>query len=86
MRRSPYAFPMMMGQLTIASWETIWRRTAMIAKGSCSAAEYRRMVAEKAAAVRLATAAAMRGASHAAIVAPFVSRARANARRLRRKT
>jgi len=76
---------MMMARLTVASWETILRRTLMMASGSCSAAEYRRMAAEKAAAMQISTAALMRGRGQAAVLAPFVNRARANARRLRRK-
>jgi hypothetical protein len=76
---------MMMAQLTIASWETIARRTLMMAQGACTAAEYQRMAAEKVAAAQISTAALMRGQGHAAILAPFVVRARANAKRLRRK-
>lgn len=76
---------MMMTQLTVASWETILRRTLMMAQGACTAAEYRRMGAEKAAAVQISTAALLRGRGQAAVLAPFVNRARANAKRLRRK-
>ena len=76
---------MMMARLTAASWETILRRTLMMAQGRCSPAEYRRMTAEKAAAVRDSTAALMRGRSKAAVLAPFVDRTRANVKRLRRK-
>ena len=83
-RDATYALPMMMAQLSIASWETILRRTLMMAQGTCTAAEYQRMAMEKAAAVQISTAALMRGLGHAAVLAPFVVRARANARRLRR--
>jgi hypothetical protein len=76
---------MMMAELTVASWETIARRTLMMVQGACSAGEYQRMAAEKMAAVQISTAALMEGRSHAAVLAPFVVRARANARRLRRK-
>jgi hypothetical protein len=58
----------------------------LMARGACSAAEYQRMTAEKVAAMRTATTALMRGKGQAAILAPFVSRARSNAKRLRRKT
>jgi hypothetical protein len=34
-------------ELTLASWETICRRTMMMARGACSPAEYARMVEEK---------------------------------------
>ena len=74
-----------MAQLAVASWETILRRTLMMAQGRCSPAEYRRMVAEKAAAVRSSTTALMAGKGESAVLAPFVTRARANAKRLRRK-
>jgi hypothetical protein len=83
-RRSKAALPLMMAQLTAASWETIFRRTLMMAQGTCSAAEYRRMTAEKSAALQRAMAALCTGRSQAAVLAPFLSRARANARRLRR--
>jgi hypothetical protein len=83
-RNSPYALPMMMARLTMASWETIFRRTLMMAQGTCSAAEYQRMTAEKVAAVQTSMLALARGRSHAAVLAPFVSRTRANVKRLRR--
>ena len=76
---------MMMAQLAVASWETIARRTLMMAQGVCTAAEYRRMAAEKVAAVQISAAAIMRGRGQAAVLAPFVVRARANAKRLRWK-
>jgi predicted GNAT family acetyltransferase len=57
-----------------------------MARGACSAAEYQRMTAEKIAAMRTATGALMRGKGPAAALVPFVSRARSNAKRLRRKT
>jgi hypothetical protein len=81
-----YALPMTMTRLTVASWETIMRRTAMIAEGTCTAAEYRRMAGEKATAMQISMAAFIGGRGQAAILAPFVTRARANARRLRQKS
>jgi hypothetical protein len=84
-RKSPYAFPMTMALLVAASWETVMRRSLLMAQGTCTPAEYRRMAEEKAAAVRSSVAAMLTGRSPAVVVAPFVSRARANARRLRRK-
>jgi len=74
-----------MAQLAVASWETIARRTLMMAQGACTAAEYRRMAAEKVAAVQISAAALLRGRGQTAVLAPFVVRARANAKRLRRK-
>lgn len=75
----------MLTQLTFASWETIYHRSMMMAQGTCSAAEYQRMVMEKAAAMQAATFALMTGRGHAAAVAPYLVRSRANARRLRGK-
>jgi len=74
----------MMMQLTLASWETIFHRCVLMAQGTCSAAEYQRMVAEKTAALQAASLAMMTGKGQAAAVAPFLVRARANAKRLRR--
>ena len=50
-RMKAVPLPVMMAELTFASWETIARRTWMMAQGTCSPAEYRRMVHEKAQAV-----------------------------------
>jgi len=75
----------MMTQLTLSSWETIYRRGLMMAQGTCGAAEYQRMVMEKAAAMQASSLALLTGRGHAAVVAPFLVRSRANARRLRRK-
>jgi hypothetical protein len=80
-----YALPMM-ARLTFASWETVLRRGLMMAQGTCTPAEYRRMRAEKVAAVQMSMAALVGGRSQAAVLAPFVSRTQANVRRLRRKT
>jgi hypothetical protein len=76
----------MMAQLTVASWETIFYRTMMMARQSCSPAEYQRMVLEKAAAMRSSTAALVAQKGGRAVLAPFLWRARGNAKRLRRKT
>ena len=84
MKHSPFALPMMMTRLSIASWETIMHRTRMMADGSCTMAEYQRMTSEKMAAMQAATATMLAGGSQVAIMAPFVSKARANAKRLRR--
>ena len=87
-KRSPnpfYALPMSMTRLTMASWETVMRRAAMMAQGTCTVAEYQRMAAEKVTAMQMSATAFMLGRGHAAVLAPFVNRARANARRLRRQ-
>ena len=70
----------------MASWETIARRSAMIARGTCTPAEYQRMVMEKAAALQQSAIAAMTGHGKKASLDPWHKRATANARRLRRKT
>jgi hypothetical protein len=77
--------PAMMTQLTLASWETIYHRTLMMAQGTCSAAEYQRMIMEKTAAMQASAMALMTGRGNAAALAPYLVRSRANARRLRRK-
>jgi 23S rRNA maturation mini-RNase III len=76
---------MMMARLTASSLETIFHRTTMMAKGTCSPAEYQRMVAEKAAAAQKSMLAMMMGRSLTSALAPYASRARANAKRLRRR-
>jgi hypothetical protein len=79
---------MMMTELMVASWETIARRTLLVAQNRCSPAEYRRMVREKASA---AASSGFRliysrgGASPASVLAPWHSRAVANAKRLRKE-
>jgi hypothetical protein len=83
--RHPIAFPMAMTLMAMASCETIWRRMLLMTQGTCSFAEYRRMAEEKAAALQKSTVAFVAGRGHADVLAPFVNRARANARRLRRK-
>jgi hypothetical protein len=80
-----FALPIMMARLAAASWETIFRRSLMMAQGTCSPAEYQRMATEKLAAIQSSTAALMSGRGDAAMLAPFVNKARANAKRLRRK-
>jgi hypothetical protein len=76
---------MMMARLTAASWETIFHRTTMMAKATCSPAEYQRMVAEKAIAAQRSMVALMTGKSLTSALRPYSSRARANAKRLRKK-
>ncbi len=74
----------MLTALTLESWETIYRRSVLMAQGACGPLEYQRMVAEKAEALQAASFALMTGRGNAAVVAPYLKRARANARRLRR--
>jgi hypothetical protein len=84
-KRRSRNLPAMITEMTLASWETVYHRGLMMAQGTCSAAEYQRMVMEKAAAVQASTLALMTGRGHAAALAPYLVRSRANARRLRRK-
>jgi hypothetical protein len=75
-------------RLDVASWETILRRTLLMAQNKCSPAEYRQMVREKAEAAAISglTLASSGGrASVKALLAPWYTRAKANARRLRSK-
>ena len=86
-RRKTASLPGMMTDLMMASWETIARRTLLIAQNKCSPAEYQRMVREKASAaassgLRLISSGG--GASLASLLAPWHSRAVANAKRLRK--
>ncbi len=84
MSRHTRNLPAMMTQLAFSSWETIFHRSLMMAQGTCSPAEYQRMVTEKAAALQASTLALMTGRGNAAVVAPYLVRSKANARRLRR--
>jgi len=79
-----FSIAAMGAELAIYSLETIARRTLMMTQGTCSPAEYRKMIAEKAAAMGKASIALGRGDGGAAIK-PFHKAAKANARRLRRK-
>ena len=42
-----FALPIMWTELAVASWETVWHRTALMASGACTQAEYERMVPRK---------------------------------------
>jgi hypothetical protein len=77
----------MLLQIGAASAEVIARRTVMMLSGTCSPAEYTRMVKEKQAAARSSARIMMaRGpfASAASLLAPWHSRVTANTKRLRR--
>lgn len=86
-RRPAVPAPLMMMELAWASWETITRRTLMMTQRTCSAAEYRRMVREKAAAAAETgqLLSSPKPVSAEALLKPWHSRATANAKRLRRK-
>ena len=78
-----FALPQMWTELAAASWETVWRRTALMASGTCTTEEYHRMVHEKMRAVHLSSVALMSGHQAEDVLRPFHKRATANARRLR---
>lgn len=81
--RSSFDTTWMLTRLATASWETILHRSVLIATGTCSVAEYSRMVAEKMDASRSATVALMTGQGGTAVIAPYLDAATANAKRLR---
>jgi len=89
-RRPQPALPMLFAELTWASWETMLRRSMMIAQGTCTDAEYHRMVMEKVSAVRQTSRLAIRpgsiGANPAGLFLPWHRAATRNAKRLRRQT
>jgi len=88
-RQKTVPLPLMMAELAFSSWETIGRRSWMMTQGTCSAAEYRRMVMEKVEAARLSgNAVGVPGGkgSATAVLAPWHRRAMANSKRLRKKT
>jgi len=76
--------PAMMTEMMFSSFETIARRSWMLAQGKCSPTEFARMVLEKQQALALSSFAFLRGASAASILAPFHRGVTANAKRLRR--
>ena len=85
---TPASLPFMMMELAFASWETIGHRTLMMAQGTCSIAEYSRMMQEKMAASEQTSAALLRSGpmvDWTALMAPWHRRATSNARRLRGK-
>lgn len=87
-RSKPTSLPLLMTSLTLRSWETIARRTLLIAQNRCSPAEYQRMVSEKAEAameswMRLMSSGGR--ASMASLLAPWNTRATANSKRLSKK-
>ena len=80
--------PTMMMQTTLAAMEVIVRRTTMIATGTCSTAEYVRMVDEKMTALSHTAATLARPGPTTAesLLAPWHEKATANAERLRSET
>jgi hypothetical protein len=88
-RRESHVFqavrlPAMMTEMMFSSFETIARRSWMLAQGKCSPTECARMVMEKQKALALSGFALLRDASAASILAPFHRGVTANVKRLRR--
>jgi hypothetical protein len=87
--RAATALPLMWTELALASWETIARRSLLMASGACSPDEYQRMAAEKLQALSRSTRILASGRTGATAVAaalrPWHSLATANAKRLRRE-
>jgi hypothetical protein len=86
-RRPRFPNPFQFFTFGLSSAEVIARRTALMLKGTCTPAEYGRMVGEKASlglatALRLSSG-RMPGAD--ALLAPWRSAVGANVKRLRRK-
>ena len=80
---TPFTLPLMMTELAVASWETVWHRTTLMATGACTAAEYERMVGEKVHAIQVASVALLNGDHAEEVLRPFHLHATANAKRLR---
>jgi len=78
----------MMTDLMLSSWETIARRSLLIAQNRCSPLEFHRMVSEKAQAAMETGHKIMAANGHPAItslIAPWLKRSKANSKRLRRR-
>jgi hypothetical protein len=86
--RGAEALPLMMTQLALSSFETVLRRSWLIASGTCSYAEYQRMLLEKVEAAGHSAKAVARvpdAGYLVQIVSPWHAGATANAKRLRRR-
>jgi hypothetical protein len=80
---SPFALPIMWTELAVASWETVWHRTALMASGECTTAEYQRMLSEKMRAMQQAGMALVTGKQAEDVLRPFHKQPTPNATRLR---
>ena len=84
--RRTRALPMMVTELVLASWETVARRTAMIARGACTPIGISADDHRKSGGIAGIHDGDDDQARKKAALAPWHRRAKANARRLRRKT
>jgi hypothetical protein len=87
-RSKAVSLPLSMANLALASWETLARRTLLIAQNKCSQEEYQRMVLEKAEAATESAMTFIFGGGLASIdelIEPWRTRLTANVKRLRKK-
>lgn len=86
-RRAAVELPTLWLELWLAAAETVAWRSLMMLNGTCSPAEYQRMVEEKWVALGQSTVAlaAPAGPEAVAVLLPWHRHAAANARRLRRR-
>ena len=78
----------MMTDLMMSSWETIARRSLLIAQNQCSPLEYHLMISEKALAAMetgYKFIAAGGQPAIASLITPWLERSKANSRRLRKR-
>jgi hypothetical protein len=86
MRRRSLPLPLMLAELAFDSWQTIAHRMSMVAFGTCSPAEYQKMLNEKMLAAHQSLAAAVDPRPRAnALIAPWHRAAAANAKKLGRR-
>lgn len=89
MPRKKKPLPLLLAEMTVSSWETIAHRSAMMAAGTCSQQEYRRMLEEKLRATQRNGVSLMTGAAGpdllSRMVRPWHSGATRNAKRLRKR-
>jgi hypothetical protein len=78
----------MMTDLMLSSWETIARRTLLMAQNRCSPLEYNLMIFEKAEAAMETSLKLISANGHApmaSLIAPWLKRTKANSKRLRKR-
>ena len=83
-RKVAVPLPLLLAELTAFSWETMARRASMMMQGTCTAAEYQRMMFEKMRAAQLSAVAIVFDQDVGAALAPWHRAARRNVRRLRK--
>ena len=84
-RRAAAPRPLLLAELTVFSWEAMARRASMMMQGTCTAAEYQRMMFEKMRAAQRSAVAILLDQGVGAALAPWHRAARTNVRRLRKQ-